>query len=130
MVFTWPPLLDCKLHEGRTCDFLSSLFPKAPAYCLEWEFIVKFMISRNSKYFFLKTDLVHLTCTSSETAREDLEPVVQKLFTPYAETEIGKNNNYFNNHKQHSWWKGNVTTLLVWYLMKVSAAWTEMWSIQ
>lgn len=34
------------------------------------------------------TYLVHLTCTSSETAREDLEPVVQKLFTPYAETEI------------------------------------------
>ncbi|XP_023386963.1 rab proteins geranylgeranyltransferase component A 1 isoform X5 [Pteropus medius] len=35
------------------------------------------------------TYLVHLTCTSSETARGDLEPVVQKLFTPYAETEIG-----------------------------------------
>ncbi|XP_023386958.1 rab proteins geranylgeranyltransferase component A 1 isoform X2 [Pteropus vampyrus] len=34
------------------------------------------------------TYLVHLTCTSSETARGDLEPVVQKLFTPYAETEI------------------------------------------
>ncbi|XP_061265535.1 rab proteins geranylgeranyltransferase component A 1 isoform X3 [Bos javanicus] len=33
--------------------------------------------------------LVHLTCTSSKTAREDLEPVVQKLFTPYTETEIG-----------------------------------------
>uniref|UniRef100_A0A4W2GLJ8 Rab proteins geranylgeranyltransferase component A n=1 Tax=Bos indicus x Bos taurus TaxID=30522 RepID=A0A4W2GLJ8_BOBOX len=32
--------------------------------------------------------LVHLTCTSSKTAREDLEPVVQKLFTPYTETEI------------------------------------------
>jgi len=29
-----------------------------------------------------------LTCTSSKTAREDLEPVVQKLFTPYTETEI------------------------------------------
>ncbi|XP_041597136.1 rab proteins geranylgeranyltransferase component A 1 isoform X6 [Vulpes lagopus] len=33
------------------------------------------------------TYLVHLTCTSSKTAREDLEPVVQKLFTPYPETE-------------------------------------------
>ncbi|XP_035567530.1 rab proteins geranylgeranyltransferase component A 1 isoform X3 [Canis lupus baileyi] len=33
------------------------------------------------------TYLVHLTCTSSKTAREDLEPVVQKLFTPYTETE-------------------------------------------
>lgn len=51
-------------------------------------------VGRNSKYyFFLKTDLVHLTCTSSKTAREDLEPVVQKLFTPYTETEIGKSNN-------------------------------------
>ncbi|XP_077744674.1 rab proteins geranylgeranyltransferase component A 1 isoform X4 [Canis aureus] len=35
------------------------------------------------------TYLVHLTCTSSKTAREDLEPVVQKLFTPYTETETG-----------------------------------------
>ncbi|KAJ8793931.1 hypothetical protein J1605_000130 [Eschrichtius robustus] len=34
------------------------------------------------------TYLVHLTCTSSKTAREDLEPVVQKLFTPYTEKEI------------------------------------------
>ncbi|KAM5195073.1 rab proteins geranylgeranyltransferase component A 1 isoform 1-T1 [Hipposideros larvatus] len=34
------------------------------------------------------TYLVHLTCTSSKTAREDLEPVVQKLFTPYTEMEI------------------------------------------
>uniref|UniRef100_A0A452VHF9 Rab proteins geranylgeranyltransferase component A n=1 Tax=Ursus maritimus TaxID=29073 RepID=A0A452VHF9_URSMA len=34
------------------------------------------------------TYLVHLTCTTSKTAREDLEPVVQKLFTPYTETEI------------------------------------------
>ncbi|XP_036860707.1 rab proteins geranylgeranyltransferase component A 1 isoform X2 [Manis javanica] len=34
------------------------------------------------------TYLVHLTCTSSKTAREDLEPVVQKLFAPYTETEI------------------------------------------
>uniref|UniRef100_A0A8C6QWZ5 Rab proteins geranylgeranyltransferase component A n=1 Tax=Nannospalax galili TaxID=1026970 RepID=A0A8C6QWZ5_NANGA len=33
------------------------------------------------------TYLVHLTCMSSKTAREDLEPVVQKLFTPYTETE-------------------------------------------
>ena len=32
--------------------------------------------------------MVHLTCTSSKTAREDLEPVVQKLFTPYTKTEI------------------------------------------
>ncbi|XP_032612112.1 rab proteins geranylgeranyltransferase component A 1 [Hylobates moloch] len=32
--------------------------------------------------------LVHLTCTSSKTAREDLEPVVQKLFIPYTEMEI------------------------------------------
>ncbi|KAH0516266.1 Rab proteins geranylgeranyltransferase component A 1 [Microtus ochrogaster] len=32
-------------------------------------------------------DLVHLTCVSSTTAREDLEPVVQKLFTPYTEME-------------------------------------------
>lgn len=44
-------------------------------------------------FFCFKTDLVHLTCTSSKTAREDLEPVVQKLFTPYTETEIGKNHN-------------------------------------
>ncbi|XP_036917773.1 rab proteins geranylgeranyltransferase component A 1 [Sturnira hondurensis] len=34
------------------------------------------------------TYLVHLTCTSSKTAREDLEPVVQKLFTPDMETDI------------------------------------------
>lgn len=34
------------------------------------------------------TYLVHLTCPSSKTAREDLEPVTQKLFTPYAETEM------------------------------------------
>ncbi|CAO2623217.1 Rab proteins geranylgeranyltransferase component A 1 [Lemmus lemmus] len=33
------------------------------------------------------TYLVHLTCVSSKTAREDLEPVVQKLFTPYTEME-------------------------------------------
>ncbi|XP_058515232.1 rab proteins geranylgeranyltransferase component A 1 [Ochotona princeps] len=36
------------------------------------------------------TYLVHLTCTSSKTARDDLEPVVQKLFTPYSEMEIEK----------------------------------------
>lgn len=35
------------------------------------------------------TYLVHLTCLSSKTAREDLEPVVEKLFIPYAEAEIG-----------------------------------------
>ncbi|XP_038603849.1 rab proteins geranylgeranyltransferase component A 1 [Tachyglossus aculeatus] len=35
------------------------------------------------------THLVHLTCTASGTAREDLEPVVQKLFRPYNETEPG-----------------------------------------
>ncbi|XP_049622560.1 rab proteins geranylgeranyltransferase component A 1 [Suncus etruscus] len=33
------------------------------------------------------TYLVHLTCVSSKTAREDLEPIVQKLFVPYAEVE-------------------------------------------
>lgn len=33
------------------------------------------------------TYLVHLTCMSSKTAREDLEQVVQKLFTPYTEME-------------------------------------------
>lgn len=36
------------------------------------------------------TYLVHLTCASSKTAREDLEPVVKKLFTPWVETEIDK----------------------------------------
>lgn len=36
------------------------------------------------------TYLIHLTCLSSRTAREDLESVVNKLFTPYAETEIDK----------------------------------------
>lgn len=36
------------------------------------------------------THLVHLTCSSSKTAREDLESVVKKLFTPYAETEIDR----------------------------------------
>lgn len=36
------------------------------------------------------TYLVHLTCSSSKTAKEDLEPVVKKLFTPYSETEIGQ----------------------------------------
>lgn len=36
------------------------------------------------------TYLIHLTCSSSRTAREDLESVVNKLFTPYAETEIDK----------------------------------------
>ncbi|XP_020767648.2 rab proteins geranylgeranyltransferase component A 2 [Odocoileus virginianus] len=34
------------------------------------------------------TYLVHLTCSSSKTAREDLESVVKKLFTPYSETEV------------------------------------------
>ncbi|XP_055990931.1 rab proteins geranylgeranyltransferase component A 2 [Sorex fumeus] len=34
------------------------------------------------------TYLVHLTCSSSKTAKEDLESVVKKLFTPYSETEI------------------------------------------
>ncbi|XP_050998125.1 rab proteins geranylgeranyltransferase component A 1 [Acomys russatus] len=33
------------------------------------------------------TYLVHLTCMSSKTAREDLGGVVQKLFTPYTEIE-------------------------------------------
>ncbi|XP_004690834.1 PREDICTED: rab proteins geranylgeranyltransferase component A 2 [Condylura cristata] len=33
------------------------------------------------------TYLVHLTCASSKTAKEDLESMVRKLFTPYAETE-------------------------------------------
>lgn len=31
--------------------------------------------------------LVHLTCFSSKTAREDLEPVVKQLFIPFAEAE-------------------------------------------
>ncbi|XP_034376119.1 rab proteins geranylgeranyltransferase component A 2 [Arvicanthis niloticus] len=31
--------------------------------------------------------LVHLTCFSSKTAKEDLEPVVKQLFIPFAETE-------------------------------------------
>ncbi|CAH6789555.1 rab proteins geranylgeranyltransferase component A 2 [Phodopus roborovskii] len=31
--------------------------------------------------------LVHLTCFSSKTAREDLEPVVQQLFIPFAEVD-------------------------------------------
>lgn len=48
---------------------------------------------QETQNIFFLTDLVHLTCTSSKTAREDLEPVVQKLFTPYTETEIGKNHN-------------------------------------
>jgi hypothetical protein len=33
------------------------------------------------------TYLVHLTCSSLKTAREDLESVVKKLFTPFTETE-------------------------------------------
>uniref|UniRef100_A0A669PHY0 Rab proteins geranylgeranyltransferase component A n=1 Tax=Phasianus colchicus TaxID=9054 RepID=A0A669PHY0_PHACC len=36
------------------------------------------------------TYLVHLTCPSTKTAREDLEPVVQKLFSLNAETEKGE----------------------------------------
>ncbi|XP_005005664.1 rab proteins geranylgeranyltransferase component A 2 [Cavia porcellus] len=36
------------------------------------------------------TYLVHLACESSKTAREDLESVVNKLFTPLAETEVDK----------------------------------------
>ncbi|XP_054568886.1 rab proteins geranylgeranyltransferase component A 2 [Eptesicus fuscus] len=36
------------------------------------------------------TYLVHLTCSSANTAREDLEPVVQKLFTPSAEPDVDK----------------------------------------
>ncbi|XP_004450322.1 rab proteins geranylgeranyltransferase component A 2 [Dasypus novemcinctus] len=36
------------------------------------------------------TYLVHLTCPSSKTAKDDLESVVKKLFTPYVETEIEK----------------------------------------
>ncbi|XP_005372577.2 rab proteins geranylgeranyltransferase component A 2 [Microtus ochrogaster] len=31
--------------------------------------------------------LVHLTCVSSKTAREDLEPVVKQLFIPFTEAE-------------------------------------------
>ncbi|KAF6073179.1 CHM like Rab escort protein [Phyllostomus discolor] len=34
------------------------------------------------------TYLVHLTCSSSKMAREDLEPVVEKLFTPWVEMEV------------------------------------------
>lgn len=34
--------------------------------------------------------LVHLTCFSSKTAREDLEPVVKQLFIPFAEAEADK----------------------------------------
>lgn len=52
--------------------------------------------------FFFFSDLVHLTCVSSKTAREDLEPVVQKLFTPYTEMEAGKKIGQL-------WWKVNVT---------------------
>lgn len=49
------------------------------------------MMSRKSGCFcFCFSDLVHLTCMSSKTAREDLEQVVQKLFTPYTEMEAGK----------------------------------------
>uniref|UniRef100_A0A8C2LIP4 Rab proteins geranylgeranyltransferase component A n=1 Tax=Cricetulus griseus TaxID=10029 RepID=A0A8C2LIP4_CRIGR len=40
-----------------------------------------------SSLFLNKRYLVHLTCMSSKTAREDLEQVVQKLFTPYTEME-------------------------------------------
>ncbi|XP_054432681.1 rab proteins geranylgeranyltransferase component A 2 [Pteronotus mesoamericanus] len=36
------------------------------------------------------TYLVHLTCSSSKTAREDLESVVKQLFTPYVEAEMDK----------------------------------------
>ncbi|KAM5144090.1 rab proteins geranylgeranyltransferase component A 2 [Callospermophilus lateralis] len=36
------------------------------------------------------TYLVHLTCASSKTAREDLESVVKKLFTPFTETKVEK----------------------------------------
>lgn len=36
------------------------------------------------------TYMVHLTCSYSKTAREDLESLVKKLFTPYAETELDK----------------------------------------
>jgi hypothetical protein len=47
--------------------------------------------SRKSEGLVLSfPDLVHLTCMSSKTAREDLERVVQKLFTPYTEIEAGK----------------------------------------
>ncbi|XP_027298484.2 rab proteins geranylgeranyltransferase component A 1 isoform X1 [Cricetulus griseus] len=38
-------------------------------------------------YDSIYLNLVHLTCMSSKTAREDLEQVVQKLFTPYTEME-------------------------------------------
>lgn len=34
------------------------------------------------------TYLVHLTCPAADTAREDLEPVVQKLFAPCADAEV------------------------------------------
>ncbi|XP_077879119.1 opsin-3 isoform X1 [Ictidomys tridecemlineatus] len=36
------------------------------------------------------TYLVHLICASSKTAREDLESVVKKLFTPFTETKEEK----------------------------------------
>lgn len=34
--------------------------------------------------------LVHLTCVSSKTAREDLEPVVKQLFIPFTEAEADR----------------------------------------
>ncbi|XP_069068758.1 rab proteins geranylgeranyltransferase component A 1 isoform X1 [Pleurodeles waltl] len=39
------------------------------------------------------TYLVHLTCSSVKTAKEDLEHVVQKLFTPYTEIETEESEN-------------------------------------
>lgn len=60
-------------------------------------------MNRSSRWFcFCFSDLVHLTCVSSKTAREDLEPVVQKLFTPYTEMEAGKKIGQL-------WWEVNVT---------------------
>ncbi|XP_035397052.1 rab proteins geranylgeranyltransferase component A 1 [Cygnus atratus] len=48
------------------------------------------------------TYLVHLTCPSTKTAREDLEPVVQKLF--HLNTEIGKETENEELEKPRVFW--------------------------
>lgn len=40
----------------------------------------------NFSHSILSTDLVHLTCSSARTAKEDLEPVVGQLFNMATET--------------------------------------------
>lgn len=79
------PSLDYKLLKGRGHDLLDSLPPwhQLSALNISTQWNLWYAGTQNVFFFVLKQIwfiwLVHLL----KTAREDLEPVVQKLFTPY-----------------------------------------------